>query len=404
MAKSVTNTQTKYPYKTPFISKPKDDDLSKQWVVEYGIWSEREEKIKRKRVVLVGTTVAERLADGREVVKELNRLLKAGAVVDPVPVITPVAAADLNQVKPNTPLSKAIDIYLAYKTKTTKKNSVRTYRSSLNLLKRYLVDTPGLKTVTLQQFRHGDALAFLDKVILDYKLTNRGHNNTRDNCAMFYRHWCKRINATSGRVILVNPFDNIDEKVTTSGKHTAYTDEQRAAFKDKCLAEGEGQLLTFVQFMYYTFMRPRQELRLLRIKDIREDTIFINAVNAKDNAAEYIEIPPGLQRIITELQLRDYPDNHYVFTHQGVPGPDPVGPDYFYSHHRRILDKLALKDEGYDMYSWKHTGVIALWNATQNIRLIQQQCRHSTAAQTEDYLRDLGIIVRHTQIKDFPEF
>lgn len=59
---------------------------------------------------------------------------------------------------------------------------------------------------------------------------------------------------------------------------------------------------------------------------------------------------------------------------------------------------------GYDMYSWKHTGVIALWAATQNIRLIQQQCRHSTAVQTETYLQDLGIIVRHTQIQDFPEF
>jgi integrase len=66
---------------------------------------------------------------------------------------------------------------------------------------------------------------------------------------------------------------------------------------------------------------------------------------------------------------------------------------------------MGLPDDGaYDMYSWKHTGVISLWNATQNIRLIQQHCRHSTAAQTEDYLRDLGIIVRHTQIQDFPEF
>ncbi|MBD2700178.1 site-specific integrase [Spirosoma sp. BT702] len=401
--KQITPSPVKYPFKEPFISKPEDNDLTKQWVVEYGIYSEREQKIKRKRVVLKGDTVADRLKDGREVVGLIKQKLKAGACVDPQAKAPEVLVRDqADQVGGHTMIRQAIDLYLAYKQKTTSVNSWRTYRSSLRLFKQYLLDTPGLKNVTLANFHHGDALHFLDQVILKYGLTNRGHNNAKDNVGMFYRHWLKRINRP-GKLAIVNPFDDIQDKTTHTNKHTAFTDEQRETFKEICRKENETNLLLFVQFMFYTFFRPRQELRLIRVGDIKADTIYVNAEEAKDNEGAYIEIPPPLQALIEQYKLRTYPPHFYVFTHQGVPGSEPVGPDYFYQHHVRILAKLGWKGK-YDMYSWKHTGVIALWSTTQNIRLIQQHCRHSTAAQTEDYLRDLGIIVRHTQIQDFPEF
>jgi len=38
--KSLVQVAVKYPFKEPFISRPADDDLTKQWTVEYGIWSE----------------------------------------------------------------------------------------------------------------------------------------------------------------------------------------------------------------------------------------------------------------------------------------------------------------------------------------------------------------------------
>ncbi|GAB2571600.1 site-specific integrase [Spirosoma areae] len=394
----------KYPFKEPFISRPADDDLKKQWVVEYGIWSEREQKLKRKRVVLKGVSVAERIADGREVIAELKKVLKEGACVDALKK-APVRAFEVESVQLHTPIRKAIDVYLDYKKKTTKHNSWRTYRSSLGTFRQYLLDTPGLKNAALSNFHAGDAIDFLDQAIMKYGLTNRGHNNVKDNAGMFFRHWCKRLNRPNASLLLVNPFEDIPDKRTTSNKHTAYTDDQRIDFKHVARQQGEDQLLLFVQFMYYTFLRPRIELRLLRVYDLKENTIYINGTNAKDNAGEHIEIAPALARLIDEQKLRAYPASYYLFSPTGVPGPDPVGPDYFYHHHRRILEKMGLPlNAGYDMYSWKHTGVIALWSATQNIRLIQQQCRHSTAAQTEDYLRDLGIIVRHTQIQDFPEF
>ncbi len=402
VAKSHINTVAKYPYKEPFLSKPDNDDLSKQWVVEYGVWSEREEIIKRKRVVITGTTLALRLSEAKAVITELRKVLRKGVCVDPLRA-NPIAGPVKGAISIKTLLRQAVEAYLEYKKQTTKKNSYRTYRSNLNVLLNYLTDTPGMRQVTLGNFHPGDAQHFLDQCILTHRLTNRGHNNAKDNAQAVFLHWMKRINVPGARDILTNPFDGITDKVTVSRKHTAFTDEQRTDFRKMCETMQEQNLLLFVQFMFYTFFRPREELRNLRVSDILDDTIRVSGDTAKDNAEEFIELAPPLKVLIEANKLRTYPGQYYVFTRQGIPGPERVGPDFFYQHHCRVLARLAWQGN-YDMYSWKHTGVIALWNITQNIRLVQQHCRHSTAAQTEEYLRDLGIVVRNTQIQDFPEF
>jgi integrase len=403
VAKTHVDTTTRYQYKEPVLSKPPDDNLAKQWVVVYGVWSESKEKLVRKRVTITGDTVAKRLANAKATISELKVMLKAGVCVDPLPEEPKPAAVDHNAVTLQTPLRKAIEVYLAYKQKTTKKNSYRTYKSSLSVLERFLKETPGMKNVAIGRFHAGNAQDFLDKVVLSYNHSNRGHNNARDNAQAVFLHWAKRINRPGVTHLLANPFEGIIDKVTISKKHTAFTDQQRTEFITKCQEMGEHQLLLFVKFMFYTFFRPREELRNIRISDIREHTIRVDGNMSKDNAEEYVEIAPPLEKLIQELNLRSYPSNYYVFSHAGVPGPERFGKDYFYHHHRRVLARLDWQGE-YDTYSWKHTGVIALWRATENIRLVQQHCRHSTATMTEDYLRDLGIIVRHTQIQDFPTF
>ena len=114
VAKTHIDTAARYPFKEPFLSKPDDDNLAQQWVVEYGVWSEREEKLKRKRVVIPGNTVAERLADAKAVITELKAMLKRGICVDALRQETVRPDVDRNAVTLQTPLRKAIEVYLAY--------------------------------------------------------------------------------------------------------------------------------------------------------------------------------------------------------------------------------------------------------------------------------------------------
>ena len=119
VAKTHIDTTARYPFKEPFLSKPDDDNLAKQWVVEYGVWSEREEKLKRKRIVITGDTVADRLADAKEVVKALKTMLREGVCVDALRQEPTRPDIDRNAVTLQTPLRKAIEVYLDYKQKTS---------------------------------------------------------------------------------------------------------------------------------------------------------------------------------------------------------------------------------------------------------------------------------------------
>ncbi len=131
----------------------------------------------------------------------------------------------------------------------------------------------------------------------------------------------------------------------------------------------------------------------------------MSGATAKDNEGEFIDIPLPLEQLIQAQQIRDFPGHYYVFSAEGQPGAEMVGPKYFYRRHVQVLQRISLIDSGHDMYSWKHTGAVALWNATKDIELIRIQARHSDIKQTIEYLRDLGIrLANDDKIHKFPVF
>ncbi|GAB3767872.1 hypothetical protein GCM10028818_01390 [Spirosoma horti] len=396
------NNSAEYPYKEPFLSKPDDNDLAKQWVVEYGVWSEKHRKIKRKRVVLSGKTVEARLADAKQVIKEVKKLLKEGHVVDPEepvkPVVSPVQkVATLNDIA----ITDAIEQYLVFVKQALSGNSLKTYTTALRLLKRYLIRHKP-KKYRLTQFSTVDAQEFLDELITVEKLSNRTRNNTRGSVTTFFKFFIKR---DKTKKFKDNPFEDSSKLPQNNHKHKAFSDRQREAFRKYCEEHGYEQLMLFCQFIYYTFFRPGEEVRRMKIGDIRKTAVFIPAEHAKNDDAEYVEIPQVFERIIKQHKIREFPETHYVFSYDDQPGPDLLGPKYIYRRHVEVLKAIGLEATGHDLYSWKHTGAIALWEATQDIDLIKRQCRHSDIKQTIVYLRDLGIRIDNSdQIHKFPDF
>lgn len=125
-----------YPYKLARLSAAAD--LSKQWVVVYYVWSIKQEKLVRKRVVVTGNTLEDRQRVADEIIREVNQALKAGAVEDednqlPVPVVVPTPT-------PVTNLIAAVVFFLQIKANSLKKNSLKTYRSSLKQFTTYLAN------------------------------------------------------------------------------------------------------------------------------------------------------------------------------------------------------------------------------------------------------------------------
>jgi site-specific recombinase XerD len=375
----------KFPYKLCRIADLGGTDLSKPWYVEYYVWDHTAEKQRRRRHMLTDTTAKKRYEHGKRVAAEIDEALQAGAVMNE-------KKAKVKGISAESKLTEAVEYFLSFSEKTTKKRTFMSYASDLNHLTRFQ-QKHELAEVELAQFTNEHANQFLDDIIIIHKLSTRRRNNLRGTMSTLFNFFRKR------KVIAENPFHEIQKLPSIAGKHVAYTPDKLAKFK-ALITNKEPQLWLFINFIYFAFIRPGEELRRLRVRDIRKTTINIEGENAKNNTTQHILIPTALEEIIQENNLRSYHEDHYVFSHNG-PGTELVGKNYFYTKHKKLLEKMKF-DQSHDLYSWKHTGVIALFQATQNIELIRQQCRHSDIATTQKYLRDLGCFINYDEINKFP--
>lgn len=379
-----------HPYKLPILRKY--DSLDKPWYVEYYVYSQANAKLKRKRIVLAEPTASARLEHSRAAIKQISELLKKGAIVDP---LRPNKVLSLG-VNANTEVLHAIDQFLEIHKKTTKPNTYDSYKLDLKRFQKFII-RHNLHRISLSNFTEPLAYRCMDELIMVEKLGNRTRNNVRATLITFFNYYTKR------KILTSNPFQEIQKLRAPAKKHTAIANFHVKEILDEIKASGEHQLLLFVLFEYYAAIRPNTELRLLKVSEILDKTICINADDAKDAIKTHIQIPPPLEKKIQEYSIRSYPKDYYVFSKNGEPGPKPNGKKYQYIRHRAILKKLNLDHLNYDVYSWKHTGAIALFLEIQDIEVCRQHLRHKNIQTTLKYYRDLGQFVDSTKIDRFPD-
>jgi integrase len=194
-----------------------------------------------------------------------------------------------------------------------------------------------------------------------------------------------------------NPLSKFKYLNTSSKKHASYSELQLQQLKTALLKDNQPKLLLFIQFMYFTLARPYEEIRLLKVGDIKmkDRKIFFAAENDKNSTDSYVGISNSFYKIITDSGILAYPESYYIFSRDKLlPGVTPVGNNYFYLHIKPYIVSLGFLrlNKDHTIYSFKHTGAIALYKATRDIKLVQAQCRHSNIEQTNKYLRNLGVL------------
>lgn len=385
-----------YPYKEALLSDAKGD-LKKTWYVNYYVWSEWREQLVRKRGVFNQSTAKERYAAAKEFIEVINEALREGYIIEEV-VSTGV---DLSK---KTTVKDATKFFLSNKEKTSSKNTIKGYTKDVKIFLEWAEEN-GIDRMPIEKFGTKEVFAFSD--FLDGRVsevtgkTGYSRKTYSNFIATLRTMWATFV----GREILAtNPFLKVAKRKSSSGQHIPYSTEQVREFRRVCLnVVGDEQLWLFVNFIYYGFFRPAEEAQMLRVKHILKKTIVVPAEIAKNNLTEHVRIPAPLEKLIAKYDLRSYPPNFYVFSRLGKPGPDPLGGNYMYMHNRKVLKLAELTDQAYDLYGWKHTGVIALYLATKDIKLVQVQCRHKDINTTDRYLRDLGMFLDEDALDKFPE-
>lgn len=149
------------------------------------------------------------------------------------------------------------------------------------------------------------------------------------------------------------------------------------------------ELWLYCMFIYYCFLRPRAELRFLKVGDIYfdEKKIRIPGEHSKNKKTQFVKIPnvfyPHLEF------LKNSNPNEYIFP--GRKNSDiPIGRNTMGRKFRKILDSFGYNQD-FQLYSWKHTGVINCANAGVPIVKLMKQLRHHSLDQTYQYMRQLGI-------------
>lgn len=374
----------RFPYKLAVLREY--DTLDKPWYVEYYVWDQAADKLRRKRMVLAQTSAKARRLEAARYIPMIDDRLRDGWILNPR---TPAP----KDITPHSLLTEAVAYYLLYSKNT---NSARTWRGYTSDFKHLLafLEAHQLTRLKLKDFTRPTAHRWLDWLTIYKKIAARRRNNLKAVAGTMFNFYVDR------KILDTNPMLGIGKLPTVSQKHRPFAEEDIVRYKAHCL-QHDPQLWLFVNFIYYCMIRPGVELRCLKVGDILAKTIQIRGENSKNKTSQHVRIPAALEAMISQAGLRKAQPDHYVFS-LGGPGAHCVGRNYFYKKNLAVLQALDIQDGAHDLYCWKHTGVIALFKATQNIELIREQCRHADIGTTQEYLRDLGLFFDYDGVDEFP--
>lgn len=265
------------------------------------------------------------------------------------------------------PIKEQLYKYLEDRRGNWKRKTYLTYKSKLD---------------TLFNFLGGRALT-KDRLQDFFNLLAREHHKTTYNC---YR---QQLHSFLDGVGALHLFPDL-EKVRSHQTPAKYFQSHQVKRLRRAMADNDPELWFACQLMYYCFLRPGSELRLLKVGDIDTDNwlIRIEGDISKNTKTEYVNIPNAFKKDVYTF-IGDRGAGEWLF-----PSPHdkdrPIGGSTLAKRHRKVLTRCGFGVK-YKFYSWKHTGAVACVKAGVNIKDLQIQLRHSSLEMVDKYLRQLGI-------------
>lgn len=359
-------------------------DPSKRWYIVFYAWSDISKKLERKRFTQVNDiqTPSERKKHADKIILEINNKLYKGQVV---------AKKEVAKIGSDT-IENALDKIIEIKKSQLRASSIHGYENTKKFFIEW-IKTKKLDKLKVKKLNRGHILEYLDHLTTSGR-GNRSRNNHLTQLGTFFMEIKKR----DYKIFEPLPTFDITKLPVEKRKHKAYSAEQMANIRQAIEKNGDKQLLLFISFIYYLLARPNEIIQMpIKNIDLANDRLYIPPGHSKNRTGDYVDIYPPLKQMILDSGVMEYPEDYYIFGRWaktqkvGTPGTKTVGAHYFYEKLMKVIKKLKLDKQGYDMYSFKHTGVCNLQLSGVDIRDIQRQCRHKSMTQTLEYMRDLDL-------------
>ena len=147
---------------------------------------------------------------------------------------------------------------------------------------------------------------------------------------------------------------------------------------------------------YGCLLRPHQEIRLLKWKDVdlSRDIISLSGNRNKSGRNRIVPLPNYIKK---ELKKRYTDDDEYVLRNGSI----PYSRDYLKVLWRRYKQQSRCLEDGVTLYSFRHSGSVKVFEKTGSLQKLQQVMGHSTMQVSLTYLRNLEL--KQLDVEDLPE-
>ena len=141
---------------------------------------------------------------------------------------------------------------------------------------------------------------------------------------------------------------------------------------------------------YGTWLRPHEEIRLLKVGDFKFDfsQIHLSGGENKGGKVRVVFVPEYIRFEVTQ-RLKTLDRNLNIFTLT----PEPFNYSYFNTQWSRAYPKMYLQKLVYEnqtIYSFRHTAAVLFYKKTKDVYWLQKLLGHSNIIVTLKYLRTLG--------------
>lgn len=291
--------------------------------------------------------------------------------------------------KPDQPvwsLNTGLDKFIEYsKDKGLRQNSIRSYQTLVNFLKEHFLKDNRIYE-PIGSFTKEDIKLFFSVMRREKGWRNFTTNNYQTYIKAVFNWFVKE------DIIVKSPVV-IETLPITISRHKYYTDKVIEDLKELLLKRNP-YLWEFLQFIYFTTLRPKSEARLLQNDSILWDRklLFVPARISKTNTDRYIPLGDEVLQLLQNRKCQ--PLDYYIF------GGKKIHPtNYMASLFKPYKDKLGLGAD-FSLYGIKHTRIIHLKSDGVSDADIMSLTGHTSYESYSKYLRDLGLTINAEKLND----
>lgn len=372
------------PYVLAKIYKRKGD-LSKRWYVGFKAWDCDICRLKEKRIYCPSKykSAKEREKWGTDLCNQNNKLLVEGhffkiqkdkpeKILDSLPTIR-----------------KLVEKTLSHKKLVLKKKSVSAYKGTLSAFLKWLGEKSDHPLSDLRQVDISDYQDYL----LNNGVSTVTVNNRINVIVTIFSHLEKRGHIEK-KPVKYNKLPTTEEY-----RNRAFSVEHKSVLEEIIKKQFPG-LYLLTRVMYYQFIRPGEIINL-KLQDIDMDinTITVPGRVSKSREMNTLPLHPNLKPLL--LDKKGHPGTFYLCGKRLVTSQFKASENAALNMHTKALQIAGLENEGYTLYSWKHSGVTSAYLAGMDIVRLQLLLRHRSVQTTEIYLKSLRMLVCQIELKNW---